>query len=106
MTENFNNVVDNSDSVLEFIFGFILDKLALYWRLFLSFFMDLFGSIGKDVVNTGDIVAGSFQKNGLSSFNNFFYMFIGVVFISFALKAVIKLVLKAIEIIGNYIPFT
>ena len=67
---------------------------------------NLFGKIGNDFVSTGDIISNSFQKQGLASFNNFFYAIIGVIFLSFAIKAVIKLVLKALEIIGNYIPFT
>jgi hypothetical protein len=106
MTAFFDSALEDVGSVLQVIFGFIIDQVTFLWRLFLSFFLDLFGKIGNDFVSTGDIISNSFQKQGLASFNNFFYAIIGVIFLSFAIKAVIKLVIKALEIIGNYIPFT
>ena len=106
MSDNLIEQFDQSDSLLGFLFDSIMERLNLIVNLFISFVLAIFGELGKEVVSVGDLVSDSFQKNGLATFNNFFYAFIGIVFLSFAVRYGIKLVLKIIELVGNYIPFT
>lgn len=106
MSDNLIEQFDQSDSLLGFLFDSIMERLNLIVNLFISFVLSIFGELGKEVVSVGDLVSDSFQKNGLATFNNFFYAFIGIVFLSFAVRYGIKLVLKIIELVGNYIPFT
>lgn len=104
--DNFKTVLDNSENLLDYLFDVILDKLSFIVHGFISFVLLIFGELGKEVVSMGDIVTYSFQKNGFLAINNFFYAFIGIVFLSFAVRYGIKLLLKLIDLIGNYIPFT
>lgn len=102
----FDFLFDKLHNIFDYFFDKILEKLSSIVHGFISFVLLIFGELGKEVVSMGDIVSYSFQKNGLLAINNFFYAFIGIVFLSFAVRYGIKLLLKLVDLIGNYIPFT
>lgn len=106
MSDTLLDKFTGSGDILDFIFENLLERISIIFHGFLSFFISVFGYLGKEVVAVGDIVSDTFQKQGFTSFNNFFFAFIGFVVLFFCVKSGIKLLLKMIELIGNYIPFT
>lgn len=105
-----DKILEALASVIENIHESILLQLYIKIRFIFTaicdFILNIFSEFGSSIVSLGDTVAGAFQSNGFTSFNNFFYAFIGIIFFVFCIKTGIKLVLKIVEIIGNYIPFT
>ena len=97
-------------SAIEFVHDSILLQLYINIRIIFTticdFVLNIFADFGGSIVSLGDTLAGAFQSNGFTSFNNFFSAFIGIIFFVFCIKTGIKLVLKIVEIIGNFIPFT
>lgn len=103
-------ILEVLQSAIEFVHQGILLQLYINIRIIFTaisdFILNIFSDFGSSIVSFGDLVASSFQSNGFASLNNFFYAFIGIIFFVFCIKTGIKLVLKVIEIIGNFIPFT
>lgn len=97
---------DIIDSLYQsFIYEFYL-KITIIISAIANFVLDIFDDCGSKVVGFGDLLANAFSRNGFNGFNNFFYGFIGIIFVVFCIKTGIKLILKLIDIVGNYIPFT
>lgn len=105
-SDKFGQTLDDGGSWFEFILDYLAARLSMFLHMFMSFVLSVFGEVGKEAVYTGDVVSSSFAKNGFTNFNNFFYAVIGLLFLVFAVKYGIKLLLKILDLIGNYIPFT
>lgn len=103
MSDVISNGIDNY-----FVIVFDLLSSAFFNLLdyIMQFFFSGFDTAGKTIITSGDIMANHFANNGFTSFTNFMTVFVGFVFVSWAVKTAWKIVTKIIEIVGNYIPFT
>lgn len=106
VSDKLGNTLDDGGSWFQFILDYLSARIALILHGFMSFVLSIFGEVGKEAVSVGDVVASQINKTGLTNFNNFFYAIVGIIFIVFCVKYGIKLILKIIDIVGNYIPFT
>lgn len=106
ISDKFGQTLDDGGNLFQFLLDYIGARIALILHAFMGFVLSLFGEVGKEAVSVGDVVASQINKTGLTNFNNFFYAIVGIVFIVFCIKYGVKLILKIIDIVGNYIPFT
>lgn len=105
-----DKILEVLQSAVDWVHEGFLTRFLIYSRVIFTgisdFVLNLFSDFGNSIIGIGDTLANAFEKNGFASFNNFFSAFIGIIFFVFCIKVGIKLVLKIIEIIGNYIPLT
>lgn len=105
-----DKILEVFQSIIDWVHQAVLMQFLINCRIIFTaisdFVLNIFSDFGNSIIGIGDTLANAFQKNGFTSFNNFFSAFIGIIFFVFCIKIGIKLVLKLIEIIGNYIPLT
>lgn len=101
-----DNIRDSlSDNFLG-ILNYLFDRLFYYLDAFMVLIFSGFDKAGKRVIISGDILGSHFEKFGFSNFNNFVYVFVGFIFVTWAIKSGYKILTKIIEIIGNFTPLT
>lgn len=88
------------------VFNLISDAFFNFLDTFIEFFFSALDTGGQTVVSTGDILCSHLVSLGVTSYDNFVFVFVGFVFVAWAVKASWKIVTKIIEIIGNFTPFT
>lgn len=101
-----DNISDKVSEIFTGLLNYIVDRLFYYFDALFIIFINGFDTAGKRVSYSGDIITSHFQKLGFASFTNFIYVFVGFVFVAWAVKAGYKILTKIIEIIGNFTPLT
>lgn len=102
----FDNISDSVQEWFMTLLEYLIDRLFYFLDVFLVIFFNGFDTAGKRVIASGDILGSHFEKFGFASFSNFVYVFVGFVFVFWAIKAGYKILTKIIEIIGNFTPLT